>query len=117
MTTEYHSALKDAVAAAFEKAQHDMDEMNIDAANHLMAQRRVFQSGCVAWVVRFSDNFDTDWMTHMFDNIMDCAGSVDEVAARIEAAWNSEWDDVQVDRPVGDFSMGSSDFNTRWDGK
>jgi hypothetical protein len=111
--TEYHNSLGAAVKAAFIQAQGDIDAENIDAANHLMAQRRVYGDGSTGWAVRFSDHFDTDWMTHLFSTIRDCAGTEDEVARRIEACWDEDWDEVQTDSPAGDFSLGSSDFVTR----
>lgn len=110
---EYSPTLTAAVTDAFDQAQCDIDEMHIDAANHLMAQRRVHGDGSTAWIVRFSDSFDSDHMTHMFSTLSECAGTVEEVAARIESAWDEEWDEVQRERPAGDFSLGSSDFVTR----
>jgi hypothetical protein len=105
--------LKAAVAAAFDQAQHDLDEMNIDVASHLMAQRRVYSDGSTEWAVRFSDSFDSDWMTHLFSTLSDCAGTIEEIAHRIEATWSEDWDEVEKANPVGNFAVGSSDFITR----
>ncbi|WP_180901929.1 hypothetical protein [Martelella soudanensis] len=111
--TNYHSTLKEAVEAAFIEAQENIDGLDIDAANHLMAQRRVYGDGSTGWAVRFSDSFDSDWMTHLYDSARDCAGNVDEVVKRISSDWDENWDEIQEENAAGDFSLGSSDFVTR----
>lgn len=113
--TEYHNTLIAAVRAAFAQAQADIDAMNIDAANHLMAQRRVHADGSTAWAVRFSDSHDMPGgLTNMFEGLQDCSGSVEEVAARIELHWDEAWDEIRGEHGAGgDFRLGSSDYVTR----
>ena len=42
---------------------------------------------------------------------MNLSGKTDEeIAEWIMSVWDKEWDDVQIDRPVGDYQLGSSDF-------
>jgi len=106
---EYQQTLIKAVTDAMNVAAQQQDDMEIDAIDHLMAQKR--DDG--TWCVRMSDSFDADFLTHLSDNIQDCAGSTEDVAARIEDMWDEEWTEVQVDRPAGDFSYGSSDWRGR----
>ncbi|NBN63088.1 hypothetical protein GWI72_10330 [Microvirga tunisiensis] len=112
--TEYYNTLIEAVRAAFLLAQKDIDAMNIDAANHLMAQRRVHADGSVAWAVRFSDSFDTDGLTHMFEGLQDCSGTAEDVAAIIERHWDETWDEIRGEHGAGgDFRVSSTDYVTR----
>jgi len=113
MQTEFYDTLAEAVAAAFVKAQCDIDDEHIEAASHLMAQRRVSSDGDVTWAVEFSDRFDNPWMTHLFSTTAETQGGEDQIVEKIKLVWDEDWDQVQVDRPVGDFSMSSSDFVTR----
>ena len=72
----------------------------------LSAQRRINNVGGVDWFVGFGLN---SFMTHMTDE--DVTGWTDKrVADFIFDNWNPDWDDIQVESPVGDFSIGSSDF-------
>ena len=110
---EYHETLKAAVIEAMNQAREDQDSGEIDAINHLMAQKREHGDGSTSWAVRISDSFDSDWLTHLSNSIFDCAGTEDEVAARIEGFWDEDWTEIQRDSAVGDFRPGSSNFVTR----
>ena len=113
MQTEYWDTLEAAVAAAFLKAQHQIDEIEIDAASHLMAQRRILGNGDVTWAVEFSDGFSNPWLTHLFSTTFETQGTEVEIVAKIASVWDEDWDQVQIKRPAGDFSLWSSDFATR----
>ena len=117
MQTEYWDTLAGAVTAAFLKAQHDINEVEIDAASHLMAQRRILNGGAVIWAVEFSDRFDNPWLTHLFSSTAETQGTEADIVAKIEAVWDQDWDEVQIERPAGDFSLSSSDFSSRGAGE
>ena len=89
--------LKTAVAAAFETARREIDDDEIEVVNHLMAQKYEHDDGLVEWVVRMSDSFDRDEMTHLSSFIVDCAGTEDEVAARILEMWDDDWTEIPRD--------------------
>ena len=97
---DYQPSLEAAIAQA--RGESD------DQAGGVSAQRRDLGDGDYEWRVTF-DNDPARFMTVITDE--DWSGlDDDEIAAQIESCWDSDWDDVLVENPVGDFSHGSSDF-------
>lgn len=100
------AALRDAVAEARTFANEHSDEYNWKG---LSATRQVFGAEEFAWHVSFGV---ADFMTHISDSdVRD--RSDDELADEIWSCWDADWDDLQIADPVGDFRVGSSDFEQR----
>jgi hypothetical protein len=100
---EYQQDLTAAVAQA--RACADSEVIG------LAAQRRDHGDGEYTWLVAF-DSDPAAFLTVISDE--DVSGKSDsEIAAMIDACWDADWDDVQVERPAGDFSHGSSDWSNR----
>jgi hypothetical protein len=106
-------ALRAAVAKARTFVNEDPDEF-YDWTG-LFATRQDFGDGEFAWHVTFGSG---DFMTRISDTDMRDM-SDDELAEQIWSCWDSDWDDVLVENPAGDFTVGSSDFRQRdseyWD--
>ena len=100
------TALRDAVANARTIANEYSDEYDWKG---LSATRQVFGAEKFAWHVSFSL---ADFMTHISDSDMRDR-SDDELADEIWSCWDTDWDDLQSETPVGDFRVGSSDFKQR----
>jgi len=99
-------ALRAAVTEARTIANEYSDEYDWKG---LSATRQVFVTGEFTWHVSFGL---ADFMTHISHS--DVRGrSDDELADEIWSCWNTDWDDLQIDVPVGDFGVGSSDFKQR----
>lgn len=98
------AALRAAVAEARAVAGEDSDEYY--DWKGLSATRQVFGASEFTWHVSFGL---ADFMTHISDSDMRDR-SDDELAYEIWSCWDTEWDDLQIERPVGDFRVGSSDF-------
>lgn len=100
------AALRAAVAKARTIANEHSDEYDWKG---LSATRQVFGSGEFAWHVSFGV---ADFMTHISDSdVRD--RSDDELADEIWSCWDTDWDDLHIEAPVGDFRVGSSDFKQR----
>ncbi len=72
----------------------------------LSVQRRIDNHGDPDWVVEFGLN---SFMTHITTEDI-YHWSDQQITDFIADNWDSDWDDVQVESPVGDFSIGSRDF-------
>lgn len=100
------AALRDAVAEARTIANEHFEDYDWKG---LSATRQVFGAEKFAWHVSFSL---ADFMTHISDSdVRD--RSDDELADEIWSCWDTDWDDLQIETPVGDFRVGSSDFKQR----
>ena len=100
------AALRDAVAEARTIATEHSDEYDWKG---LSATRQVFGAEEFAWYVSFSL---ANFMTHISDrDVRDRAD--DELADEIWSCWDADWDDLQIEAPVGDFRVGSADFKQR----
>ncbi len=104
------AALRAAVAEARENpiSNHHHDEEEITG---LYAGRRVYNTGETEWFVEFGGR--GDWLTCIDETAAPLDMTDDEITAKISFCWDSDWDDVQDERPAGDFTLGSSDFSTR----
>lgn len=100
------AALRAAVAEARSVADEFSDEDNWEG---LSATRQVFGEEDFVWHVSFGL---ADFMTHISHSDMRDK-SDDELADEIWLCWDPGWDAVQVESPVGDFRVGSSDFEPR----
>tara|TARA_B110000046_G_scaffold56119_1_gene62705 strand:+ start:385 stop:660 length:276 start_codon:yes stop_codon:yes gene_type:complete len=78
---QYYTTLKLAVSKAFEQADIDLNNAEIENKTHLMAQKRGN-----SWHVRISDEFDSN-MT----NISDLVGSQKHIVEMIAECWDEEW--------------------------
>ena len=85
---QYYTTLKLAVSKAFEKADIDIDNAEIESKTHLMAQKLSDNS----WHVRISDEFDSN-LTNISDLILpnDLAGSQKHIVEMIAECWDEEW--------------------------
>ena len=83
---QYYTTLKLAVSKAFEKADIDLDNDEIENKTHLMAQKLSDNS----WHVRISDEFDSN-LTNISDLPSDLARSQKHIVEMIAACWNEEW--------------------------
>jgi hypothetical protein len=100
------AALRDAVAQARAIANEHIDDHE---GKGISATRQVFGAEEFAWRVSFSL---ADFMKHISDDDVRNR-SDDELAEVIWACWDADWDDLQIEAPVGDFRVGSSDFVQR----
>jgi hypothetical protein len=63
------------------------------------------------WIVRF-DNDPTTFLTVLSEDYLSDDTDT-EIKDQILGCWDAEWDDIQNDAVVGDFSVGSADFTQR----
>ena len=82
---QYYTTLKLAVSKAFEKADIDLNNAEIENKTHLMAQKRGN-----SWHVRISDEFDSN-LTNISDLPSDLARSQKHIVEMIAACWDEEW--------------------------
>ena len=82
---QYYTTLNLAVSKAFERADIDLDNSEIESKTHLMAQKRGN-----AWHVRISDEFDSN-LTNISDLPSDLAGSQKHIVKLIAECWDEEW--------------------------
>ena len=89
---QYYTTLKLAVSKAFEKADIDIDNAEIENKTHLMAQKLSDNS----WHVRISDEFDSN-LTNISDLILpnDLAGSQKHIVEMIAACWDDKWTEIE----------------------
>ena len=97
---QYYTTLKLAVSKAFEKADIDLDNDEIENKTHLMAQKLSDNS----WHVRISDEFDSN-MTHISDKRTeysvdaslprDLVGSQKHIVEMIAECWDEEWTEIE----------------------
>ena len=87
---QYYTTLKLAVSKAFEKADIDLDNDEIENKTHLMAQKLSDNS----WHVRISDEFDSN-LTNISDLPSDLARSQKHIVEMIAACWNEEWTETE----------------------
>lgn len=99
-------ALRAAVAEARTMADEDLA---VNERHGISATRQDFGGGDFKWHVSFRVD---DFMTHICENDVRHM-SDSEIAEMIWSSWDSDWDDVQIESPVGDFRVGSSDFKQR----
>ena len=85
MDTQYYTTLNLAVSKAFERADIDLDNSEIESKTHLMAQKRGN-----AWHVRISDEFDSN-LTNISDLPSDLIGSQKHIVKLIAECWDEEW--------------------------
>lgn len=85
MNNQYYTTLNLAVSKAFEQADIDLDNAEIENKTHLMAQKRGN-----SWHVRISDEFDSN-MTNISDLPSDLAGSQKHIVELIGGCWDEEW--------------------------
>ena len=101
---EFYTDLSAAIVAAREAAEN-----STDGAQGLSAQRRYHGDGGYTWAVAF-DNDPAAGLTVMSDNL-DCEDlTVAQIMSMIICNWDKTWDEHQIERPVGDFTPGSSDW-------
>ena len=93
------------LVAAIKKARKECD----GGASGLSATRRVYHDD-IEWIVDFDD--DAQHLTVITEDYVQ-GQSDEEIAETILGCWDADWDDIQIDHPVGDFSLGSSDFKQR----
>tara|TARA_B110000046_G_scaffold23766_1_gene22778 strand:+ start:541 stop:828 length:288 start_codon:yes stop_codon:yes gene_type:complete len=88
MNNQYYTTLKLAVSKAFEQADIDIDNAEIENKTHLMAQKLSDNS----WHVRISDEFDSN-LTNISDLILpnDLVGSQKHIVEMIAECWDEEW--------------------------
>tara|TARA_R110000822_G_scaffold202055_1_gene339110 strand:+ start:194 stop:481 length:288 start_codon:yes stop_codon:yes gene_type:complete len=82
---QYYTTLKLAVSKAFEQADIDLNNAEIENKTHLMAQKRGN-----SWHVRISDEFDSN-MTNISDLPRDLVGSQKHIVEMIAECWDEEW--------------------------
>lgn len=99
--SDYNSNLIEAVETARARAD--------DVTCGLSAQRRDYGDGVYSWLVSFDDD-PAAFMT-VISSDDESTQSDAQIASIIEGCWDAEWDDNQVERPIGDFSHGSSDWS------
>tara|TARA_R110002094_G_scaffold218778_1_gene190414 strand:- start:149 stop:430 length:282 start_codon:yes stop_codon:yes gene_type:complete len=85
MNKQYYTTLNLAVSKAFERADIDLNNFEIESKTHLMAQKRGN-----AWHVRISDEFDSN-LTNISDLPSDLASSQQHIVELIGGCWNEEW--------------------------
>ena len=82
---QYYTTLKLAVSKAFERADIDLANSEIESKTHLMAQKRGD-----AWHVRVSDEFDSN-LTNISDLPIDLNGTQNHIVELIAECWDEEW--------------------------
>ena len=88
---QYYTTLKLAVLKAFEKADIDLDNAEIESKTHLMAQKLSDNS----WHVRISDEFDSN-LTNISDLPSDLASSQKHIVEMIAACWDDKWTEIEA---------------------
>lgn len=74
----------------------------------LSVARRVFGRKDFEWIIKFEAN--ADFMTHFEPDFNPSMMTDVEISEHILACWDVDWDEMLKERPVGDYSLGSSDF-------
>ena len=92
---QYYTTLKLAVSKAFEQADIDLNNAEIENKTHVMAQKKGN-----SWHVRISDEFDSN-MAHISDKRTeysvdaslprDLVGSQKHIVEMIAECWDEEW--------------------------
>ena len=87
---QYYTTLNLAVSKAFERADIDLNNSEIESKTHLMAQKRGN-----AWHVRISDEFDSN-LTNISDLPIDLNGTQNHIVELIAGCWQDDWDEVEM---------------------
>ena len=116
---EYCNTLEQAVSEAIKRGKQRLQNGEVTNLSYLMAQRRAMNDGSFTWAVEISDKFDQATMVHLYEHVTLCDEDETEEGLQVEIAefkniieidWDEAWDAFQVENPVGDFSVTSSDF-------
>ncbi len=105
---------KSRLIAAIKKARDALSDD--EQPRGLSATRRIFPGlNDRRWVVAFDD--DPSRFLTVLSSERWADKDVAEIADFILSGWDSAWDDMLKDKPIGDYTVGSSDFEQRNKGR